>query len=88
MTDLTEFVTERETTVTYSPGERVVRIYTNVAKHVRAFRKDPAYTETRTWPADSSNGLPEAATFEIRRDLYDPARGRRRPRGPKTVEEA
>jgi hypothetical protein len=82
-TDLTEFVTERETTINYSPGEAVVRIWTNVAKHVRAFRKDLAYTETQAWPAEPSKGLLEAVSFEIRRDLYDPVRGRRRPRGPK-----
>jgi len=83
MTDLTEFITERETTVTYSPGEPVVRLYTNVAKHLRAFRNDAAYTETQTWPAEPSKALLEAATFEIRRDLFEVSRGRKRPRGPK-----
>ena len=83
--DLREFVTERETTVTYSPGESVVRLWTNVAKHLRAFRKDDAYTETRTWPAEPEKSLLEAASFEIRRDLYDPARGRRRLRGPRSA---
>ena len=85
MTDLTDFVTERETTISYSPGDPVVRIWTNVAKHVRAFRKDPAYTERRAWAADPSKEQLEAVSFEIRRDLYDPVRGRRRPRGPKAA---
>lgn len=82
--NLTEFVTERETTVIYSPGEPVVRLWTNVAKHLRAFRADRDYTETRTWPAEPEKGIFEAASFEIRRDLFEVARGRRRPRGPKT----
>jgi len=78
---LTEYATERETTVTYSPGDPVVRIWTSVAKHLRAFRADSGYSETRSWPADGLT--PEAAEFTIRRDLYEVARGRRRPRGPK-----
>lgn len=88
MTDLTEYTTERETTVTYSPGDPVVRIWTNVTKHIRAFRKDAAHVESRSWPADPSKGLPEAVSFEIRRDLFEIARGRRRPRGPKQQVEA
>jgi hypothetical protein len=83
MADLTEYATERETTVVYSPGDPVVRIWTNVAKHIRTFRNDPAYVETRTWPAEPSKALPEAVSFEIRRDLFEVARGRKRPRGPR-----
>lgn len=75
---LSEFTTERETTVTYSPGDPVVRIWTSVAKHLRAFRNDAAYTEVRSWPADGV--IPAAAEFTISRDLYEVARGRRRPR--------
>jgi len=73
-----EFTTERETTINWSPGEAVVRIYTNVSHHIRAFRKDDAYSETHTYPANGD--MLEAAQFEIERELFDPIRGRRRPR--------
>ena len=73
-----EFTTERETTINWSPGEAVVRIYTNVAHHIRAFRADDAYKETHTYPAEE--GIFEAAQFEIDRDLFNPVRARKRPR--------
>lgn len=73
-----EFTTERETTIVWSPGEPMVRIYTNVAHHLRAFRADEAYKETHTYPEE--NGIFEAAQFEIDRELFNPVRARKRPR--------
>lgn len=78
--DLKEYTTERETTIVWSPGDPVVHIYSSHAPHIAAFRKDDAYTEVQTWPAEPEKNIFEAASFEIRRDLWIPTRGRKRPR--------
>lgn len=74
-------VSEYETTVAYGWREPVVRVYTNIPSHLRRMRADDAFTEVVTHPAGKN--IPEAATFTIPRALFDPMRGRRRPRGPK-----
>lgn len=64
---------EQETTVTYSRADGLVHIYSSIPSHVRRMRKDSAYTEVRSWGDDCGE-------FTIDHKLYDPMRGRRRPR--------
>ncbi len=79
--DVEVSASEYETTVTYGWREPVVYVYSNIPSHVRRMRADDAFTEMRTFPA--TKGIPEGAQFTIPRSLFDPMRGRRRPRGPK-----
>lgn len=63
---------EHETTVTFCAADDLVRIYSSYPPHVRQMREDDAYHEVR--------GGARWAEFEIPQELFNPMRGRRRPR--------
>lgn len=76
---------ERETTVTYSDGDSVVRVYTAVPKHIRRLERDSRATRVETWEADTGLGI-EAATYEIAKTDFDPLSGFKRRSAPMSPE--
>src|SRR5438132_8088531 len=67
---------ERETTVTTSDGDGLVRIWTAQRKHITRMRRHPAFTETGT----GLHGSSEWASFTVPADRWSPATGAKRTR--------
>jgi len=63
---------EQETTITVDLDERLVRIHTTVAKHIRAFDKDDAFTRV--------DGGDDWAKYTIPEAEWSPITGRKRHR--------
>jgi len=62
---------ERETTVNLCAADSVVRVWSNIPKHINAFRKKADVVEVASGVVE---GQPWAS-FTIPVDRYDPARG-------------
>ena len=73
---------ERETTITTSDADELVRVWTAQRKHITRLRKDSAFTQVRT----GFHGTTEWAEFTIPADRWSPA-GVRRKRPPLTEEQ-
>ena len=74
---------ERETVINATDTDDVVRIWTAQRKYIGALRRHPSFTQTRTGHHDST----EWAEFTIPADEWNPTRGARIHRQPRSDEQ-
>lgn len=74
---------ERETTVTSTDADPLVRIWSNQRRHISRLRNHESYTEVRS----GYDGTTEWAEFTIHTTLWNPATGAKRKRKPLTEEQ-
>lgn len=74
---------ERETTVTSTDADPLVRIWTNQRRHLSRLRNNDAYTEI----GSGFDGTTEWAEFTIHTTQWNPATGAKRKRKPLTEEQ-
>lgn len=76
---------EQETTVTWSPADSFVYIYTNVPKHIAKLRSDNRVTNLKQATLEFDDE--DWGKFMVNRGVYDPLTGFKRTRKGMTDEQ-